>query len=162
MWPTPPKRKRHAAARISILAIAIVISLALLHPGPAIATKIVDPSGDRLANDSRRSDNDLDKRSTAPKFNEAMRLLVTTSHGSCGDVPLSLLPSEGFTTSGSLVTLWSHGALEDNAAISDFLPDDSDFAASRISEPTTLAALVVGAVGLGMIRCRRNGDRARW
>jgi len=72
------------------------------------------------------------------------------------DVPGSLLPSTGLTPDHYLINLWPRtGDFVGNAAISDFAPNNSDFAVST-PEPTSIALLVTGLVAAGVTRRRRG------
>lgn len=67
------------------------------------------------------------------------------------DVPASLLPSQGFTPLQYQVNLWPRDALAaGNAAIADFVPDNSDFvvSAAPVPEPWALSVFTVGLIGL--------------
>ena len=69
------------------------------------------------------------------------------------NVPLSDLPSQGFSALGYQFNLWPRDtSVAGNAAISDFAPNTSDFLASQVPEPWTAALLLTGLVGLALSR----------
>jgi hypothetical protein len=85
---------------------------------------------------------------------DAGSVIVSGNHISV-QVPLSLLPTEGFAVSAYLVNLWPRvGA--GNSGISDFAPDNSDFVVSAVPEPGSLAVIAAGIAAIGMLNLRRR------
>ncbi len=74
-----------------------------------------------------------------------------------GVIPLSLLPSRGFAPDQYRFNLWPRSGAG-NAAISDFAPNNSTFAADVVPEPASWMLLLAG-LGLtaGVLRQRRTG-----
>ncbi len=72
-------------------------------------------------------------------------------------VPISLLPSTGYTFGSYGFNLWPRNGGAGLTAISDFSPENSLLAVGNIPEPSTWLAMVVGfgAVG-GALRSRRR------
>ena len=72
-------------------------------------------------------------------------------------VPTSLLPSEGFSLSDYLVSLWTRDGLNaaDNTQIAEFAPSDSDVRVNA-PEPVTLAVFGAGLAGAVVIRRRKK------
>jgi opacity protein-like surface antigen len=72
-------------------------------------------------------------------------------------VPGSLLPSTGRQESQYTWNLWPRdGAFSGFVAISDFAPDNSNFAAAPIPEPQTLALMLAGLAAVGLAARRRR------
>ena len=78
-------------------------------------------------------------------------------------VPLSLLPSTGFSPTNYGFNLWPRTGLGNNAQISDFAPDDALLTAAAVPEPSTWAMMLIGfgAVGLGLRRRKGRGKATR-
>lgn len=73
-----------------------------------------------------------------------------------GTVSGSLLPSTGFNKLDYTFNLWPRdGAFAGNAAISDFAPNNANFTATPVPEPTS-AALLLGGLGLVAFLSRRR------
>jgi hypothetical protein len=71
-------------------------------------------------------------------------------------VPLSLLPSTGFTPDHYGFNLWPRTGFAGNAQISDFAPENATLAAA-VPEPASWAMLMLGAGAAGgMLRYRRR------
>ena len=70
-------------------------------------------------------------------------------------VPLSLLPSTGFTPENYGWNLWPRNGLGVNTQISDFAPNNATLSAG-IPEPATWAMLLAGFGALGAILRRRR------
>lgn len=80
------------------------------------------------------------------------------------DLPVSLLPSEGFDVANWAANLWSEDpAVAGPTNIADFAPDNADFTiGTNIPEPRSLELLMFGAVAVGLARCvseRRTKSR---
>jgi len=75
------------------------------------------------------------------------------------DIPLSALPSTGFTPLQYGFNLWPRDALAPagNGQIADFAPDNATFTASSVPEPFSLGLFASGVVGLGLVRRFRRG-----
>jgi hypothetical protein len=71
-------------------------------------------------------------------------------------IPLSLLPSNGFTPDHYLYNLWPRDGLDtsDNGQISDFAPDATTFAA--VPEPGAWSMILLGFGALGAMARRRR------
>jgi hypothetical protein len=74
-----------------------------------------------------------------------------------GDIPDSLLPSQGFSFLDYTWNLWPRdGTVTGNAAISDFAPDASNAGVTAVPEPGALAMLGVGGLFLAAVARRRK------
>ncbi len=72
-----------------------------------------------------------------------------------GVVSGTLLPSTGFAPANYTFNLWPRdGAFSGFAAISDFAPDNANFTATVVPEPSTLLLMSLGAAGLAWRRRR--------
>lgn len=82
---------------------------------------------------------------------------ATTITGNSLDVivPGALLPSTGFALAQYGVNLWPRVGAGNNNQISDFAPDNSDFALT-VPEPMSIAVLGAGLVGLLAARRRHR------
>lgn len=69
-------------------------------------------------------------------------------------IPLSLLPSTGFSPTQYGFNLWPRIGLGNNNQITDFSPENATIAISAVPEPATWAMMLMGlgAVGLGLRR----------
>jgi PEP-CTERM motif len=76
------------------------------------------------------------------------------------DIPLSLLPSAGFSPLQYGFNLWprdvSVAADATHTPIADFAPDDATFVASAVPEPMSVALLGSGLLGMCLVRRRRR------
>lgn len=74
------------------------------------------------------------------------------------DVPLSLLPSQGFSPLQYQVNLWPRdaSALAGNGQIADFAPDARDFPVSAVPEPWSISPIVAGLLAMAGWRKRRS------
>ena len=74
------------------------------------------------------------------------------------DIPLSLLPSAGFSPLQYGFNLWprdiSVTASATQTPIADFAPDNATFVATAVPEPMSVALLVSGVFGLCLLRRR--------
>ena len=77
------------------------------------------------------------------------------------DIPLSLLPSAGFSPLEYGFNLWPRDvsvvADATHTPIADFAPDDATFVASAVPEPMSVAILGSGLLGICLVR-RRSRD----
>ena len=82
---------------------------------------------------------------------------ATTINGSALDVvvPGALLPSTGFALAQYGVNLWPRVGAGNNNQISDFAPNNSDFALT-VPEPISIALVGAGLVGVLVGRRRRT------
>lgn len=74
------------------------------------------------------------------------------------DVPVSLLPSQGFAPLQYQVNLWPRDASAPagNGQIADFAPDAQDFPVSAVPEPWSISAIPAGLLALALFRRRRQ------
>lgn len=80
------------------------------------------------------------------------------------DIPASLLPSAGLAPGSYGVNLWPRDSAvaAGNAQISDFAPDNSDFAVSRVAavpEPETYFLLAAGLLALGALTRKKRAAK---
>ena len=89
---------------------------------------------------------------------------VVTIDGSSisGVVPLSLLPSTGFSSADYGFSMWTRRRIDPavdsgNFELADFAPNASTFKATAVPEPSTWGLMIVGfgAIGCAMIRQRK-------
>ena len=73
------------------------------------------------------------------------------------DIPVSALPSTGFTPLQYGFNLWPRDSLAaaGSAQISDFAPDNATFTASPVPEPVSLGLLATALVGFAVARRSR-------
>jgi hypothetical protein len=146
-----------------LLATSTLVAAMILLP-QAHATTITDPANDLIpsyvgpANGVTATASGVgagrDLIANTPFSLDAGSVIVSGNHISV-EVPLSLLPTEGFAVSAYLVNLWPRvGA--GNSGISDFAPDNSDFVVSAVPEPGSLAVIAAGIAAIGMLNLRRR------
>ena len=80
------------------------------------------------------------------------------------DVPAALLPSRGFLATAYTANLWPRSGAGGDPVISDFAPDNSNFAVTvlpqPVPEPVSAALLVSGLAGLATARRRKAAPNA--
>lgn len=85
----------------------------------------------------------------------ASAAITISGNGISGIIPLSLLPSRGFSVAQYAYNLWPRSPGTGNTFIPDFAPDNSSFVASVVPEPASWALFIAGFGLVGATLRRR-------
>lgn len=101
----------------------------------------------------------VQKNGTGAVSGSALTNVSVSGNQFSATVPLSLLPSTGFSPLQYSFNLWPRAGAG-NALISDFSPENALLQPSAVPEPATWGMLLLGFLAVGGILRRRGTTRA--